>query len=225
MERSEEAAQFFCSRLALLGKESGAAVIVVHHSVKNGTGRGSRFNLEEALHVDNVRGSGAIVAGMRGACNLAILPEDVAKRELGLPARPRPGEYLAGKASKVNYAAQQGVFFLRRGDNGVLYPVLPSSGSRPNPAEAIMPRVCDQVARLVQMGKPVTRRSFVRIYDTEWKVSRTVLDAAIERALFEGWLTTRTDMNATGKKTDYLEPGEKYEAPDEEAIFDFNTKL
>lgn len=64
VERNEEAAQFFCSKLAQLGRESGAAIIVVHHSVKNGTGRGDKFNLEEALHVDTVRGSGAIVAGM-----------------------------------------------------------------------------------------------------------------------------------------------------------------
>lgn len=57
VERNEEAAQFFCSKLAQLGRESGAAIIVVHHSVKNGTGRGDKFNLEEALHVDTVRGA------------------------------------------------------------------------------------------------------------------------------------------------------------------------
>ena len=85
MERNEEAAQFCCSKLAQLGKESGAAVIVVHHSVKNGTGRGDKFNMEEALHVDTVRGSGAIVAGMRGACNLVVLPPAVAKKRLNLP--------------------------------------------------------------------------------------------------------------------------------------------
>lgn len=144
VERNEEAAQFFCSKLAQLGRESGAAIIVVHHSVKNGTGRGDKFNLEEALHVDTVRGSGAIVAGMRGACNLVVLPPGVAKKRLNLPAMPRPGEYLAGKASKLNYAAQGDMFFLRRGENGVLYPVAPARKEGIARQRTIMPRVCAQ---------------------------------------------------------------------------------
>ena len=217
VERSEEAAQFFCSKLAQLGKTSGAAVIVVHHSVKNGTGRGSRFSLDEVLHVDTVRGSGAIVAGMRGACILTTLPGEVARKTLGLAGLPRPGEYLAGRIGKVNYAARQGTFFLRRGENGLLYPVEPLRQGRSNPAADILPRVCGQVAHLVRLGRPVTRRMFIRMYDTEWQIPRSVLDAAIERALFEGWLVVRTRCNATGRKTDYLEPGAKY-GPDVFAV-------
>ena len=221
VERNEEAAQFFCSKLAQLGKESGAAVIVVHHSVKNGTGRGDKFNMEEALHVDTVRGSGAIVAGMRGACNLVVLPPAVAKKRLNLPQTPRPGEYLAGKASKLNYAAQGDVFFLRRGENGVLYPVEPARKEGNAPPADIMPRICAKVADLVKENRHITRRSFIRVYDSEWGVPRRLLDDAIERALFEGWLEVREMPNESGRKTVYLVPGENY-APLEDRSFDFN---
>lgn len=221
VERNEEAAQFFCSKLAQLGRESGAAIIVVHHSVKNGTGRGDKFNLEEALHVDTVRGSGAIVAGMRGACNLVVLPPGVAKKRLNLPAMPRPGEYLAGKASKLNYAAQGDMFFLRRGENGVLYPVAPARKEGIAPPADIMPRVCAKVADLAKESRHITRRSFIRVYDSEWGVSRRLLDDAIERALFEGWLELWETANESGRKTVYLVPGENYDPP-EERPFDFN---
>ena len=108
------------------------------------------------------------MAGMRGACNLVVLPPGVAKKGLNLPAMPRPGEYLAGKASKLNYAAQGDMFFLRRGENGVLYPVAPARKEGIAPPADIMPRVCAKVADLAKESRHITRRSFIRVYDSEW---------------------------------------------------------
>ena len=223
VERNEEAAQFFSSKLAWLGKQSGAAVIVVHHSVKNSTGRGERFNLEEALHVDNIRGSGAIVNGMRGACNLVVLPSKEAKKQLGLAAMPKPGEYLAGKVSKINYAAQSDTFYLRRDDNGLLHPVQPRAAAKSaNLAVDVMPRVCAQVAKLAEEGKQVTQRMFIRIYAPEWNVTQKLLNDAIERAFFEGWLEVLDTLNDRGGKVAYLVTGDKYIPPSESQQFDFN---
>lgn len=59
------------------------------------------------------------------------------------------------------------------------------------------------------------------MYDSEWGVSRRLLDDAIERALFEGWLELWETANESGRKTVYLVPGENYDPP-EERPFDFN---
>lgn len=223
VERNEEAAQFFSSKLAWLGKQSGASVIVVHHSVKNSTGRGERFNLEEALHVDNIRGSGAIVNGMRGACILAVLPSKEAKKRLGLSVMPKPGEYLAGKVGKVNYAPQSDVFYLRRDDNGLLHPIQPqTTAKRGNLAADVMPRVCAQVAKLAEEGKQVTQRMFIRVYAPEWNITQKLLNDAIERALFEDWLAVLDTLNDSGRKVSYLITGDKYVPPSESQQFDFN---
>lgn len=225
IEKNEEAAQFFCSKLAQLGKETGAAVIVVHHSVKNSSGRGDKFSVDEALHMDTVRGSGAIVAGMRGACGLVMLPQKEAKSKLGLAALPKPGEYVAGRVSKNNYGECGEVFYLQRDCYGLLHPVYPKRRDACEEEQAavrLIARICAEVAALQEAGKPITRRIFVRLYDKQWGVSRQILDNTIEKALFEEALLELESLNASGKKTSYLAPGPKYVPRDEELEYDFN---
>lgn len=223
LEKNEEAAQFFCSALAAAGQETGAAFFIVHHSVKNATNRGKSFDLSEALHADTVRGTGAIVAGMRGAANFAIMPPSVAKKQLGLRLLPAEGEYLAGKISKNNYGRLSGLFYARRDEHGLLDPVEPEVA--PEEAQGIstdlMLRVTQEIRNLAEKHKLVTRNTFVNTYYNQWKIKKTLLTAAIDKCLLEDWLYEELGQNSNNVKAKYLYVNET-EVDEDDNIMDFN---
>lgn len=206
LEKNEEAAQFFCSALASAGQQTGAAFFIVHHSVKNATNRGRGFDLSEALHADTVRGTGAIVAGMRGAANFAIMPPAVAKKHLGLTLTPAEGEYLAGKISKNNYGKLSDIFYAQRDDHGLLDPVEPDikPDESPGISTDLMMRICQEIRDLAGKGKLVTKNTFVNTYYAQWKIKKTMLTAAIENCLLEDWLYEEKGTNSQNKPATYM---------------------
>jgi hypothetical protein len=94
-----------------LAKETGAAVLLIHHSSKAAdyNGRG------DSQHA--ARGSSAFVDNVRWVGNLFPLSEDEAAR-LGVPRMRR--YYVRSEITKANFCPPQPASLLRRHDGGVL---------------------------------------------------------------------------------------------------------
>lgn len=94
-----------------LAKETGAAVLLIHHSSK-AADYNSRGDSQHAA-----RGSSAFVDNVRWVGNLFALGEDEAAR-LGVPRMRR--HYVRFEITKANYCPPQSASLLRRHDGGVL---------------------------------------------------------------------------------------------------------
>ena len=230
VEESPGTAQFFASRMALLAKETNTLVLVAHHSIKGG---GRQFELEAALHQSTVRGSGGIVNGFRATLTLAELPVSFAKKHLNLPQTPKRGEYIAGLVPKFNYAPKGNIFFLRRDENAVLWPVETEQAKRTvqkieknMTLMRIIPSIVKEIGSQEGMGKFFTKTTFALVYNKEWPDSpQNVLKAAIERALADQYLCINRRLGGNGKEADFLTTKDAAPPPTEPDYADLNSWL
>lgn len=88
------AGTFFITLFERLALATGASVIDLHHVQKKTGLTTNGFDLEAAMHQDAARGASGLTNGARWQCNLFGLPEQSAKKELGV-RQARPGEFLA----------------------------------------------------------------------------------------------------------------------------------
>ena len=95
-----------------IAQQAGCAVLVMHHINKSSSQNGL------ASTVDAVRGSTALVDGVRWVANLEVMGEKDAAR-FGVEEEQRR-DYLRFDVTKSNYAAPQPTRWLKRGSGGVL---------------------------------------------------------------------------------------------------------
>jgi len=221
LETDPAAAQYFASRMAYLARETNTLVIVAHHSTKGSTGGGTGTNKEDyslakALHMNTVRGTGGTAFGFRTVLTMATLPENFAKKHLGLAEKPRPGEYIAARIAKNNIGPEGKPFFLRKDmDTGMLHPVRPATRKVESVEKTLIlnrfiPLIIKEVTEQEAQDKRFTKATFASIYSKTWKsagdetASKSTLTAAIERALVDVLLCTEMLPRENGKDAPYL---------------------
>lgn len=150
-ENSAEDMTRFVEVLEFVSKETGAAVLVVHHANK------SSMRKEEQSQIAS-RGSSAFTDGVRWQMNLATLTPEEAKK-LNVPDEERRF-YLSAPVTKSNYSAPQPVVYLRRGEGGYLHKADLVSRSNKKADELIV-RIVKKVAELED---PVSAAEFERQY-------------------------------------------------------------
>lgn len=111
-ENSAEHSTRFVEAIELLAKQTGAAVLCAHHANKASM-QGSEQTQAAA------RGSSALTDGFRLQINLSPPSQNEAK----LLPDVLPGKYLVVKITKTNYSRSGIPLFLRRTDEGILFPV------------------------------------------------------------------------------------------------------
>ena len=232
VEESAGTAQYFASRMAYLAKETNSLVLVAHHTTK-GEKIADKDKLEGALHQSVIRGTGAIVNGFRAALTLAELPPDFARKHLNLAQEPKRGEYIAGLVPKFNYAPKGNIFFLRRDDNAVLWPVETEQAKRTvqkiektMALVSVIPRIVAEIASQEAQDKRFTKATFALVYNKEWTDSpQNVLKAAIERALADGYLCIDRRPASNGRESDFLTVTGAEPLPTDDSPPDLNTWL
>jgi len=125
-ENDNTLATYFFSLIERIAQETGATVLVAHHTNKasgsSKAGKGEKAQqqqIEGRLVQDAVRGASGFSNAVRWQMNLTTLTDDEIKSVGGDPSRS--GMYLAGKVSKNNSGKPEGTFFLERGHGGVLH--------------------------------------------------------------------------------------------------------
>ncbi len=110
-ENDNAMADFFCTVAVNIAQETGAAVLLPHHTVKGfAKGKGNKFELATALHQDAARGASGFTAAAAWVFNLVPLPKDAAEKYVGVSAKDE--EYLAGRISKNRFGKKgEPVFF------------------------------------------------------------------------------------------------------------------
>ena len=140
----------FVEALEKLAKDTGAAVLVVHHMNK-----GSASSSEQSQ--DASRGSSAFTDGVRWQMNLATFTKDEAK-EFGINDERR-GYYLTATITKNNYAAPQPKVLLTRLDGGYLANAGLTSTKVQKTADNLH-KVIELVASEAKRGKKYSKTAF-----------------------------------------------------------------
>lgn len=200
-ENDNAAATYFCSLLERIAVETGATVLVSHHSNKEAGRKHPQATYETFLQQGSSRGASGFVNGARWVLNLVTLSQGEAA-EIG-GDDDKPGCYVAGRVVKRNLGKAEGTFFLERGDGGVL--------RRFNPLEKkaqeweARGEIKSIIAGLEGAGGRFTVNQFCREHQGRVRgLSREALKAVIESMLGMAQLGTFEEKNARGKKTEYL---------------------
>jgi hypothetical protein len=149
---------------------------------------------------DAARGASGLTNGARWQCNLFGLPDETAKKYLGVKDAA-PGQYLALRVSKKNYGKPEQVHFLERGHAGTLRPVEPiiKGGCSYDLEEAVFMLVVSAID-----GQKLTRRVLADTYHLDWKkeypeLSRAKLESALTEFVTKGRLFEVKAQNKMGK--------------------------
>jgi len=148
------AGQAFAGALARIAAETGATVLALHHMRKAGTdGVKTAQEAREAI-----RGTTAIVDGMRAAYALWPASDDAAKQacaELGIPHEP--GRVFLAAVVKSNEPADNSVRTLVRAHSGLLVDRTERLKAADSLPEHLLATVVDIVRRQAEAGTPITR--------------------------------------------------------------------
>jgi len=181
-ENSAEDMTRFVEALEYVSKETGAAVLVVHHANKSSM-RG------EAQSQAASRGSSAFTDGVRWQMNLATLTVDQASK-LGIPKEERH-QYAMVEVTKSNYAPPQPAVYLQRGSGGYLRKVDLATGAADKETDSLI-RVVERVAK---QDPPMSAAEFERTYGGQhnvFGVGQVRLRGLLMQAVEVGYLAKGT---------------------------------
>lgn len=155
LNSAPEVAQAACTLLARLAAQTGAAVIATHH-VRKGSPVAS---IQEAR--DAIRGTSAIVDGVRFALAMWPAPEEVAataveRLQLGRRAYL---DIVQAAIVKSNEACDQAIHTLRRDARGLLVDVTAAIADPLELPPREMSALVDAIASAAGEGRPFKRRS------------------------------------------------------------------
>lgn len=198
-ENDNVQATYFCSLLERISSETGATVIISHHTNKAATNPNeSSYN---ALFQGAIRGASGFTNAARWQLNLTTLKSKEVREAGGNPTRYF--NYIAGKVVKKNVGKPETRFWLERTDGGVLRR-FDSKLDEDGLDGEVKEQVIDRIAELENEGHRVTKISFAQDYSGEIGVSKRKLTTVIEELLAEGLLTVKPEKNERGRVTDYI---------------------
>lgn len=145
-ENSNEDATRFVEALETLAKQTGATVLIAHHTNKGSYGSDAEPGQGAA------RGASALTDGLRWQMNLSR-PSEKQLSSIGA-SKDQANRYVAATVTKTNYSAYPPAAMLERLDNGYLTAITPTQMQQRAENAAIM-RV---VALLMQQPKPISAR-------------------------------------------------------------------
>lgn len=180
-ENQAEDATRFVEAAELITKETGATVLLLHHTNKAST-QASEQNQGAS------RGSSALTDGVRLQINLAPLTPQQAQ-DLGLEDDAKYG-YITAKVTKSNYAPMGGTVYLRRGEHGVLTYYAPQEAQRAaqgDRIELLVQLVRDASAKGAAFSKTALAK-FLGGGEGPFNIGINKVDQLIERAITEGFL-------------------------------------
>ncbi len=205
-ENDSTMATLFISLIERLSMETGAAVLLLHHTSKGSSfdSRGG-FDIARALHQDALRGSTGLTNGVRWQCNLQPLPGKFAKTELKLDRQPLDGVYLAGRICKQNYGPPSGRFYLKQ-CGGVLEHVENTKTPEEQRKEETLRAKILEVVR--EQDGELTPHTLIKTYHQEWKtsydVSKPQLGSIVEGMIYGSELFLVSKRNENNRLYDYL---------------------
>lgn len=179
---NEEHATRFVEALEEIRKETGAAVLGLHHVSQSGIREGGGQEI--------VRGSTALVDGVRWVATLQRLRGAEAKR-YGLDER-EAARYLRLDVPKSNYAPPFPGMWLRREEGGVIVPgeLKETSGVHESKAAAEYIGIVARLQALLKEIGPITRNEVRKHCGLKGslKAGDQTVRSVIERAIREGYL-------------------------------------
>lgn len=172
-ENSNEDATRFVEALEWLRQETGATILIIHHTNKGAIG---------AAEVDQsfARGASAFTDGVRW--QLSISAASNKKRWRGLFSDDEQGKFVEAKLVKSNYTAPQPEVLLRRTDGGYLTAV---NNPSPSPQDQSVRRLL----LLLRDQGPLTAREVERYHggtDKTLGISQKAVREVVARAVTEG---------------------------------------
>jgi len=201
-ENDNVIATFFCSLLERISNETGATVLISHHTNKAATNPSeSSYN---SLHQGAIRGASGFTNAARWQVNLTPL-----KRKEVLDAGGDPAQYinyLAGKVVKKNVGKPETTFWIERQEGGVLRRFI-SSLEGGDTDVAVKSKIVSLIGALERDGDRVTRRGFARSYSEKCGISRAKLADTIDVLVGEDRLRVVECKNEKGRLTDYISVG------------------
>ena len=187
----EEDATRFVETLEVIREQTGATVLALAHVSKLGIREGGGQEL--------VRGSSALVDGVRWVGTLQPMRANTARNDYGLDA-DEAHRYLRFEIPKSNYAPPFPGLWLRRETGGVLVPVsleeTASSSEQVVKSEAQFMPIVEELQKLIGEKGPITRNAIrphaglAGVFKAGDKTVRSV----IERAVREGYLIEKENL-------------------------------
>jgi RecA-family ATPase len=192
----------FVGMLEALAQETGAAVLVSHHTRK--ADKNSK-SYKTALEAEAMRGASAFIGAARWQMNLTTLTSEESKKIIG-DRHPEPGQYLAGRTCKKNYGKPESEFFLERGVGGVLRPVAPAKTiTTPDPAGQIRGKIIETIQELADQEKKTTAKQLRDLHRKKWitdgapSATREMTQAVIDQMVMDGDLVEVRETSPNGR--------------------------
>ncbi len=191
-ENSAEDMTRFVEALEIVSKQTGATVLVAHHTNK------SSMKGEEPSQTSS-RGSSAFTDGVRWQMNLATLTLKEAEK-LGVSEEDRR-LYLSAHVTKNNYGPPQPPVYLRRGERGYLRKADLARSAAKQGDELVL-RV---VAQIAKEPEPISATQFENRYgglDNEFRIGKVKLRGVLNRAVAQGYLEKASSSGRPLRLTD-----------------------
>lgn len=191
----------FISMLEALAQETGAAVMVSHHTRK----AGKDGTYKTALDAESLRGASAFTGAIRWQMNITTMSKEEARKVIGVGS-PAQGQFLAARVCKKNYGPPEDEFFLERGDGGVLRPCIPSAEiAQRDKVEILKEKIVETIGQLDDQGKGVTKKQLGDVWPAKWKaegladVTKTLVRSVVDMMLMDGELEEVEKMSPNGR--------------------------
>lgn len=188
-ENSSEDATRLVEACERIRKETGATVLLAHHTRKGAAGL-----------QDDIRGASAFVDGLRWAATLHRLNADDAK-EFGMD-KDEAAKLLRFQLVKANYVAPQEAVYLERGEGGKLIQTEAPTPARESKHQAkaeeryrdVLDRIKGLIRQKSEQGEQLTKNALRNYAGAEgvFGVGDQVLRAIVEKAIVEGEIKTRS---------------------------------
>lgn len=201
----------FVGYMERLAKETGATVLISHHTSKAyGVQKGKSSLVQEAS-----RGATGITNACRWQLNLSYADEKEIK---GICDDPEDAyRYLVGRVTKKNVGKPEPAFFLERDQFGVLNQVDPINVPDITDAK-VLDCVLKKVGELESNGAPLSRWAFCRDYAGIWHdYGRPNLERIVNEAIADRVLEIREYKHGPGRAKEYLALPQKKRKRDDEA--------
>lgn len=191
-ENDASQATYFAGLLERIARETGATVIASHH-IHKGAGKGLK-----SLHQEAGRGSSGFVNACRWQMNLTSLERSEVAKIVGDTAEHY--RYIAGKVVKKNVGRPEDVFYLLRGEGGVLERFEPAKPRAEDHDAAVLDLLVSKVGELAVAGIRKSPDELARQYKGEWHgYGRERLRRLIDGALVSGRLFEVAGKDAVGR--------------------------
>lgn len=194
-ENSNEDVQLLITACRRIAKQSGAAVLIVHHSSKSAAMNGRR-------DASAGRGASAFEAGIRWALVAARMGADEAKAyDLG---GCEPRAYLGIENPKANYGPEAELAWFQRSAHGPALWYHPPRERAEASAEEEYRRVVDFALRVIAEGREHSKRSFSERYSKEIGIGQKKIRQYVEDALDTGELVLVKSTRRQGGRQEVL---------------------